>query len=60
MSNIGSRKGSVGVFSRQSSFSNQDAMGQESHLASDEEMFSPRLASSGMPPTGKYRHSLFR
>jgi hypothetical protein len=41
MSNIGSRKGSIGVFSRQSSFSSQDAMGQDANLkeeASDEEM----------------------
>jgi hypothetical protein len=62
MSNVGSRKGSIGVFSRQSSFSNQDMLVQDAHLkdeASDEEMFSPRGASSGMPPR-KNRPSLFR
>jgi hypothetical protein len=41
MSNVGSRKGSIGVFSRQSSFANQDILVQNTHLkeeATDEEM----------------------
>jgi hypothetical protein len=62
MSNVGSRKGSIGVFSRQSSFTNQDILVQNTHLkegTSDEEMYSPRGASTGML-SGKNRPSLFR